>query len=143
MARASAGIFFCLVSVAVSLAAASTASGAGVCQQKVLNDWSDNGRVDGIYPLRCYQEALAGMPTDLRDYTNASDAIHRALTQAVSSKRERSEEASVAADAAPHVAADDTTAIPFPLVVLLGLSAAVFAAGTLGHFARRRRARSK
>ena len=139
--RVSAGFFLLLAPLAAALVVAGGASAADVrCEQKVLADWSDNGRVDGVYPLRCYQEALAKMPTDLRDYTNATDAIHRALTRAVSSTGTRFG-TRVTAGAAPQLGADRTTALPLPLMVLVGVSAAVLSAGTLAHLARRRRMR--
>ena len=49
----------------------------------MLGDWSDNGRIDRVYALPCYEEAIATLPTDIRDYTNASDVIDRAMTTAV------------------------------------------------------------
>jgi hypothetical protein len=139
--RVSAGFLLLLASLAASLVVAGGASAAGVrCEEKVLADWSDNGRVDGVYPLRCYQQALAKMPTDLRDYTNATDAIHRALTRAVSSAGKRFG-TRVAIGDAPRVGADRTTALPLPLIVLVGISVAVLSAGMFAHLARRRRAR--
>lgn len=139
--RVSAGFLLLLAPLAASLTIAGGATAAGVrCEQKVLADWSDNGRVDGVYPLRCYQEALATMPADLRDYTNATDAIHRALTRAVSSAGTRFG-TRVTVGAAPQVGAGRTTALPLPLIVLVGVSVAVLSAGTLAHLARRRRLR--
>lgn len=138
--RVCAGFLLLLALLAASLAVASAASAAGVrCEEKVLQDWSDNGRVDGLYPLRCYQEALAKMPTDLRDYTNASDAIHRALTRAVSSAGKRGLGSEFAVGSPLRVGADETRSVPLPLMLLAGLSVAVLAAGFLGHLARRRR----
>jgi hypothetical protein len=136
--RVSAGFFLLLAPLAAALVFAVGASAAGVrCEQKVLADWSENGRVDGVYPLRCYQEALARMPTDLRDYTDATDAIHRALTRAVSSTGKRF--GTRVTVGASQVGADRTTALPLPLIVLVGVSVAVLSAGTLAHLARRRR----
>lgn len=141
-ARAVAGFLLFLAPIAASLAFAGGASSAGIrCEEKVLGDWSDNGRIDGIYPLRCYQEALAKMPTDLRDYTNATDVIHRALTRAVSSAAERASGTRVAAGVSPQVSGvDRAKAFPLPLVLLVAVSVAVLSAGALGHLARRRRA---
>lgn len=52
------------------------------CGDRVLADWYDNGRVDRVYRLSCYEEAIAAMPTDIRDYTNAAEVIERALQSA-------------------------------------------------------------
>jgi hypothetical protein len=138
--RACALFLLVLAPLAASLVLVGGASAAGVrCEEMVLADWSDNGRVDGVYPLRCYQQALAIMPTDLRDYTNASDAIHRALTRAVTATGSRGLGTEVAVGSTTQVGADETRALPLPLVLLVGVSVAVLAAGTLDHLARRRR----
>jgi hypothetical protein len=70
-----------LVVVAVGLATlafAGSASAAGNCGARVLNDWRD-GRLDGTYPVDCYRRALATMPEDVRVYSSAEDDITRAL----------------------------------------------------------------
>jgi hypothetical protein len=45
----------------------------------VINDWYDNGRVDGTYPVHCYDDAIDALPRDVRDYSSAKDDIQRAL----------------------------------------------------------------
>ena len=55
------------------------ASAATPCGKKVLADWFDNGRIDRLYPLNCYEEAIDAIPDDLRDYADAEDVITRAL----------------------------------------------------------------
>ena len=44
----------CLAIVAASLTVALPAQAAStdVCAQRVVRDWYDGGRVDGVYPLR-------------------------------------------------------------------------------------------
>jgi hypothetical protein len=135
-------VVFLVVLLAVLLSSLFTArnAGGGVrCEEKVLTDWSDNGRIDGLYPLHCYQLALERMPTDIRDYTNASDAIHRALTQAASASGQKGT-AQLAAGTTAAVGANDPSSLPLPLVALIGVSLAVLAAGGIGYLARRRRA---
>ena len=142
MARACAGIFIVIAGTATALVG--TASAAGVsCEQKVLTDWSDNGRVDGMYPLHCYQSALASMPSDIRDYTNASDAIQRALTRATtrSATSPSEDRQRVAAGTGVATAGPGPSELPLPLIVLAGISLTVFAAGGLGWVARRQRGR--
>jgi len=48
----------------------------------VLADWDDNGRIDGIYNLFCYQDAIDAIPFDIRDYADAEEVIARALQEA-------------------------------------------------------------
>ena len=49
----------------------------------MLADWFDNGRIDRLYPLNCYEEAIDAIPDDLRDYADAEDVITRALQAAL------------------------------------------------------------
>jgi hypothetical protein len=56
---------------------------ASPCGDKVLADWFDNGRIDRLYPLHCYEDAIDSIPNDLRDYANAEEIINRALQAAV------------------------------------------------------------
>ncbi len=63
------------------LAAPGTA-GAPACPEQVLADWFDNGLIDRVYGLRCYEDAMTALPPDVRDYTDAEVVIRRALQQA-------------------------------------------------------------
>lgn len=64
-------------------AAAGTEADASKCGKQVLADWFDNGRIDRIYPLNCYEEAIDAIPADLRDYADAEEVITRALQSAL------------------------------------------------------------
>ena len=73
-----------LLALAAGLAAAlvtpSSASAAGKpCWELVIDDWLDNGTINGQYKPACYQQALKHVPEDLRDYSNITDAIQAAL----------------------------------------------------------------
>ncbi len=56
------------------------------CAKKVIGDWYDDGRISKIYPLECYRLAIAGLPPDVRDYSNAKEEIGRALAFAKQGK---------------------------------------------------------
>jgi hypothetical protein len=93
-----------LVLGAISLLAlASPASAATECGKKVLADWYDNGRIDRLYPLNCYEEAIDAIPADLKPYADAEEVITRALQAAL-----RDELAPGGADPTPND--DDPTA---------------------------------
>jgi hypothetical protein len=64
------------------LAVASPAGAAKSCGRAVIDDWYDNGRVDGTYALHCYDDAIQILPRDVRDYSSAKDDIQRALQAA-------------------------------------------------------------
>jgi hypothetical protein len=153
-----------------ALATAEPADAATKCGKKVLADWFDNGRIDRLYPLNCYEEAIDAIPDDLRDYADAEDVITRALQAAL-----RGELAPGGRDpspgdddpsnggggggsgdgsgdgsggsgnsdnpqAAPGVDTSGPSSIPIPLLVLGGMSLALLAAGGLGYLSRRRAA---
>jgi hypothetical protein len=147
-----------LVALAASLALAAPAGAITPCGKKVLNDWWDNGRVDRLYPLHCYEEAIDSIPADIRDYSDAEAVIARALQAAVGGKLaaggddpspdddpgNRDAAAPVPGDNGDSEAAPDveggTSSVPIPLLVLGGMSLALLAAGGLGYLSRRRQA---
>jgi hypothetical protein len=63
------------------------AAAAVPCWQRVISDWSD-GRIDGTYPTACYAAALRHLPTDVKNYTDASDQIRRALFASIGKDRD-------------------------------------------------------
>jgi hypothetical protein len=79
----------CLVALVAALSAfaalslAGTAAAATKCGEQVLADWYDNGRIDKIYPLNCYEEARDAIPKDIGPYVDAEDVITRALQSAL------------------------------------------------------------
>lgn len=86
----SAATAFILVAVLVGLAlgTSSPASAKGKpCWEQVIDDWLDNGNIDGTYKAACYQQALKHIDgsgyEDLRDYSNITDAISAALQNAL------------------------------------------------------------
>jgi hypothetical protein len=109
------------------------------CSQRVLTDWSDNGRIDRIYSLPCYEEAIAALPTDIRDYTNAQDVIDRAMANAVRASAVVPTADAEASDAQGGDPIDASAAVPvpLPLVVLFGLALALLAAGGVARVGRR------
>jgi hypothetical protein len=132
--------FLVLVAAFLLVAPNETATAAVACRQQVIDDWSDNGRVDRVYPLECYLEAIEAMPPDIRDYSDASDTIGRALQTALRAKGRtgaspRSALRSLAA--AEPVDPSGSATLPLPLVALGAFGATALAAGALGFGARR------
>jgi hypothetical protein len=115
--------------VLTTLLTSTSALGASACATAVLRDWSEDGRVAPKYSLPCYEEAIDALPTDIRDYTNAEDAITRALSSAVRTTHP-----------AQPVADQGARSVPAPLIALAALALVVLGAGGLGYVARRRRA---
>jgi hypothetical protein len=72
-----------LATLAVSAAPAQSAT---PCWKLLLNDWYD-GKIDHVYPIHCYHDAIKHLPTDIKVYSSAADDINRALQQALDSKK--------------------------------------------------------
>jgi hypothetical protein len=80
-----AAMTLALLALVAGLAAAavmpsSAAASTKPCWEQVIDDWLDNGTIDGHYKASCYQQALKRVPEDLRDYSNITDAISAALS---------------------------------------------------------------
>lgn len=56
------------------------------CWKRLLSDWYD-GRIDNAYPVRCYRQAIANLPDDIKAYTEAREDIQRALLAALRSTK--------------------------------------------------------
>jgi hypothetical protein len=139
----------------VALALPATAM-ATPCGDKVLADWFDNGRIDRLYDLHCYEDAIDAIPNDLRDYANAEEIISRALQAAVGGKLDPGGPDPSPDDprdlgpgppsdpgdsdgnlASPDVDTTGLSSVPIPLIVLGLMSLALLAAGGLGYLRRR------
>jgi uncharacterized membrane protein YgcG len=79
-----------LVLLAVGARAAAAAPSAALnptagCDIAVINDWADNNRVDKIYAIPCYTQAIQRLNSypDLKGYSSAADDIHDALLAAL------------------------------------------------------------
>ena len=107
--------------IRVSTGPASAHAAGVVCEKAVVQDWSDNGRIDGSYPLSCYREAIDDMPPDMRNYSDAPTEIERALAVASNrSVRPKTQAARVTDTAPPRV--------PVGLIAL-GATAVLLGAG--------------
>jgi hypothetical protein len=66
----------------------SPAFAAEVCWKMLVNDYWADGRLDRTYSVSCFRDAIDKLPPDVRQYSDASDDLRRALAGAV---RERTE----------------------------------------------------
>lgn len=111
------------------------------CGDEVVADWSD-GRIDGVYPLHCYEAAVAGLPEDVRAYSSAADDIARALQERVRAQaaRDRSSGVRGVSRSAP-AGPGDSYPVLLPLVGL-GVLGALGISALVVWIARRARGRS-
>jgi hypothetical protein len=156
--RAVAALVVLVACAFTALAVTGPAAASTPCGKKVLADWFDNGRIDRLYPLHCYEDAIDAIPKDLRDYANAEEVISRALQMALRGQLdEGGPDPSPNGDgrtpsgpsaptdpgepvAMPDVDPSGPSSVPIPLLVLGGMSVALLAAGGLGYVSRRRHA---
>jgi hypothetical protein len=152
---------------ALSFAGSASASPATKCGQQVLADWYDNGRIDKLYPLNCYEEAIDEIPSEIGPYVDAEDVITRALQSALNGNlpsgggcdpsadgspddctksgggngdRSTDDGSGQAQETTPTVNTSSPSSLPIPLLVLGGMSLLLLAAGSLGYVSRRRQA---
>jgi len=170
MTRAKAFFIILLVCSAGILATASPALAAKSqpCWKLVINDWSQDGSIDGAYSAKCIEEALDRVPEDIRAYSDFEEqakAARLAATRSLQSSGGGSDDADESqsgsgGDAAPVKPREpDTTpkdetliqsalgtngnnadSVPLPLLILLGLAGALIIAGGVGLGARKLRA---
>ena len=169
MTRARALLFILLVCGAGILATASPALAAKSqpCWKQVINDWSQDGSIDGAYSAKCIEEALDRVPEDIRAYSDFEEqakaarlAAGRALQSSGGSDDAGEGESAGDDETAPIKPREPDTgpkdetliqsalgtngnnadSVPLPLLILLGLAGALITAGALGLGARKLRA---
>ena len=164
-------LFLCSALLAAAAACSfglAPALGAMPCGEQVVNDWYGNQRVDKIFPLRCYREAIKSLPVDVREYSAAEEDILRALQAARRGKPDPGPGSNPPDDpptgtnppddppstTGPGLEPGDDTgaeangvdtsgpsSIPLPLFILGGLALLLLAAGAAGYLSRRAQAR--
>jgi hypothetical protein len=143
--------------------AAGPATAAAPCWKTLINDWYD-GRIDSIYPVTCYQQALKHLPEDVQTYSSARDDIRAALASRLTPKKNggtgvvppgkggsgptsgggskgRDGGGGPVQEVAKKLGPKDATSFPIPLIVLAGIAGLLLAAGAAGFATRRMQAR--
>lgn len=176
MARATALLVMFACGAVILAAALPTSATAKTkpCWKQVVDDWSQDGNIDGRYSARCIDEALAKVPEDIRAYSDFEEqakaariAVSRRLQSAGggggggtsappgTDSGATGEDTQMVQERDPNTGPKDETpiqsvlgthgnnadSVPIPLLVLLGLSAALITAGGIGFGARKLRAR--
>jgi hypothetical protein len=150
--------------------AAATKRGTTACWKTLINDWYD-GRIDGVYAIHCYREALKHLPSDVDTYSSARDDIQQALQKRITESRNGNTTTTTAgggSDGGDSTGGDSGTdgsndggsqaegpinqainagkpgsadSLPVPLLVLGGVAVVLMAAGGAGFLTRRSRLR--
>lgn len=87
---------------------ASPAAAATPCWKLLLNDWYD-GRIDHVYAVHCYQDALHHLPADVQTYSSAHDDILRALQSAIAKQKQAGKTVQPNSPVAPQTSTTTTT----------------------------------
>lgn len=143
------------------LVATAPASAAQSCGRQVIDDWYDDGRVDGTYALHCYDDAIEILPRDVRDYSSAKEDIERALTAklrgepappATTDPSPDNEEPGPTPPTTPPGTdpptgpdgpeatpplGESASSVPIPLLILAGLALLLVVGGSAGYVIRR------
>jgi hypothetical protein len=131
------------------------ASAQTACWKQIIDDWVNDGAIEGVYPLHCYGEAINHVPNDLAQYTGIIDDITAARQQAARGVRTTqahkpalsSEPTSndpsggVYNQAIDKLGPTNSDSLPLPLLILAGLALIMVAAGGAGLATRHLRAR--
>jgi hypothetical protein len=147
------------------------AEAAKPCWERVIDDWSDNGRIDGVYSARCIEDARKHLPEDVRAYSDIEEKLDAELQESGRSPQGGSGGSSggsgggsgdptdppVVGEPEPDTATGpkdespiqsvlgsgttDASSIPLPLIILAALALLLMAAGAAGLVARKLQAR--
>ena len=71
------------VLAALALGVSSAAAGSTPCWKTLLNDYFRDGRIDQTYQLKCYNQAVAHLDSDVTIYGSAVHDIKQARTLAI------------------------------------------------------------
>ena len=155
--------------LAIALAFAAAAFGASAppasaanipCWKALINDWFD-GRIDEVYEAHCYSEAIAHLPRDVEQYSEAKDDILRAQLDAIRDNKKPTydEKRGAGGTTGPSGGGGDSgskgvitraiewlgpsnaDAIPLPLLILAGVAFLLLAAAGSSFVSRRLQAR--
>ena len=155
-------LFLLLTTLAATLAlsiAAAPASAGTPCWKLVIADWYADGRIDGTYPIPCYEQAKQHLPPDVQAYADAADEIQRAMLDRLRHKDDppstgKRNAAPVIFSNGPKeppkglvsrlidkIGPSNADSVPLPLLVLAGIAFLLLAAAGASFVARRIQAR--
>jgi len=157
------------LAIFAAAAAPAAAHAAVPCRDRIYNQWYATGKISTRFPVSCYHDALAHIPTDAQVYSNLGADIRSALQAALRRRvdpngvpgfvgrgpqallglhqtKGASTTRNGAAQGLGAVAVGPTnggsSGLPTPIVILGAIAIALAAAGAAGtgwRYARRRR----
>jgi hypothetical protein len=151
----------CVLAATFGGAGSASAALGSSCADQVVADWYGDGRVDKLFPTKCYMDAIRSLPVDVLDYSNAKEDILRALQYRRQGEPDpgpsgsarptnetttedpavTDEEPSNETNASEEFDTSGPSSLPIPLLVLGGVALLLLAAGGAGYLSRRAQAR--
>jgi hypothetical protein len=163
--RVAAAVVFVLLLFGVAFVAVTATSTDGQaakrkpCWKQLVDDWTQDQRVDGRYSAACINEALKNVPEDIRAYSSFEDEARAARIEGTRTLYGSGGDAGdgdgggggPAGPGGPASGTPDETlvqralgasgnnadSIPIPLLILLAISAVLITAGGAGFAARK------
>jgi hypothetical protein len=154
-----------LVGAVLAATTAVPASASTPCWKVLINDWLD-GRIDQVYAVHCYRDAINHLPADIEEYSSARQDINRALQARLQNKPAPKNKHTIIGpagnggnngnggngnggdgDGGPLNTAigagrpSKADSVPLPIIVLAGIAGGLLLLGGAGFFARRLQAR--
>ena len=80
-------LLLALLVTLVALAVPGKAEAQRPCWKDLVDDYWADFRVDKVYPVSCYREAMESLPRDVGEYSDAQDDLRRALLAAIQDQR--------------------------------------------------------
>lgn len=122
------------------------------CWKQIQNDWVNDGKIEGVYPLHCYGEAIKHVPEDLAQYTGIIDEINAARQRATRSKFRRlathnsqtatpdrpgQPKSQLFQEAFNKLGPRNADSFPLPLMILGAMALVMISVGAVGLVTRR------
>jgi len=151
-----------LVGAVLAATTAGPASASTPCWKVLINDWLD-GRIDQLYAVHCYRDAINHLPADIEEYSSARQDINRALQARLQNKPAPKNKHTIIGPAGNGNGGPNSgnggdgdgplntaigagrpskaDSVPLPIIVLAGIAGGLLLLGGAGFFARRLQAR--
>lgn len=80
-------LLLALIAVVAALAIPGAAEAARPCWKDLVDDYWADFRVDKVYAVSCYRDAMEALPRDVEEYSDAQDDLRSALLAAIRDQR--------------------------------------------------------
>ena len=82
-------VLVCLTLSLAAIAPSAAKAQSSPCWKRLLNDYFRDGRIEGRYPVSCYQTAISRLAQDVTIYGSARDEVSGALAAGIRNAKKR------------------------------------------------------